>query len=270
MISLTEDKGMLGYELLNSYPNIFHFVTTRQGGCSQGSYATFNCSPFSGDNVVAVSNNQQRLHEESKCADVSLVIPHQVHRDEIALIDESYVAMNEDDKKAYLDGVDALITHIPHQCICISTADCVPLLFYDKKNNIVAAAHAGWRGTVQGIAHSTLKKMHQLYGTMGHDVIACIGPSISLHSFEVGEEVYHAFLAAQYNMSTISQYNESTGKHHIDLWRANQQQLLSFGIPEHQIQISGICTYQNHKTFFSARRLGIDSGRILSGIMLKK
>lgn len=201
MISLTEDKGMLGYELLNSYPNIFHFVTTRQGGCSQGSYATFNCSPFSGDNVVAVSNNQ---------------------------------------------------------------------LFYDKKNNIVAAAHAGWRGTVQGIAHSTLKKMHQLYGTMGHDVIACIGPSISLHSFEVGEEVYHAFLAAQYNMSTISQYNESTGKHHIDLWRANQQQLLSFGIPEHQIQISGICTYQNHKTFFSARRLGIDSGRILSGIMLKK
>ena len=76
--------------------------------------------------------------------------------------------------------------------ICISTADCIPILLYDRKNQVVAAAHAGWRGTVNYIAGHTLDRMRALYGTDGKDVIACIGPGISLPSFEVGEEVYEA------------------------------------------------------------------------------
>ena len=128
--------------------------------------------------------------------------------------------------------------------------------------------HAGWRGTVAHILRSTLEKMRRIFGTEGKDVTACIGPSISLESFEVGEEVYEAFKEQDFDMLRISTWNGQTGKHHLDLWEANRIQLLSFGIPDSQIELSGICTYTHCDEFFSARRLGIRSGRILSGIML--
>mgnify|MGYP000790369937 CR=1 FL=1 len=132
----------------------------------------------------------------------------------------------------------------------------------------VAAAHAGWRGTVNYIAGHTLDRMRALYGTDGKDVIACIGPGISLPSFEVGEEVYEAFRTNGFAMDYISEWKPETHKHHIDLWAANRMQLLDFGVPGEQIETSGICTYMRHDEFFSARRLGIKSGRILSGIMI--
>lgn len=133
---------------------------------------------------------------------------------------------------------------------------------------MVAAAHAGWRGTVNYIAGHTLDRMRALYGTDGKDVIACIGPGISLPSFEVGEEVYEAFRMNGFSMDYISEWKPETHKHHIDLWAANRMQLLDFGVPGEQIETSGICTYMRHEEFFSARRLGIKSGRILSGIMI--
>ena len=97
-------------------------------------------------------------------------------------------------------------------------------------------------------------------------MIACIGPSISLESFEVGDEVYDAFAKAGFDMDRIAKKYE---KWHLDLWEANRLQLLAQGVWLEHIEVSGICTYQQHENFFSARRLGIKSGRILSGVMLK-
>ena len=232
MIALTEDKRMLGYGVMTPYSNIFCFATTRRGGFSKGDYASFNCTPYTGDDAESVRRNQELL-----C-------------------------------NSMLQGVDALITKDPGCCICISTADCIPILLYDRKNQVVAAAHAGWRGTVNYIAGHTLDRMRALYGTDGKDVIACIGPGISLPSFEVGEEVYEAFRMNGFAMDYISEWKPETHKHHIDLWAANRMQLLDFGVPGEQIETSGICTYTRHEEFFSARRLGIKSGRILSGIMI--
>ena len=96
-----------------------------------------------------------------------------------------------------------------------------------------------------------------------------IGPGISLAAFEVGEEVYEAFRAADFPMPYIAEWHNDTHKHHIDLWAANQLQLLDFGLPDTQIETAGICTYTRREDFFSARRLGIKSGRMLSGIMMK-
>ena len=87
-------------------------------------------------------------------------------------------------------------------------------------------------------------------------------------NFEVGEEVYEAFRMNGFAMDYISEWKPETHKHHIDLWAANRMQLLDFGVPGEQIETSGICTYMRHEEFFSARRLGIKSGRILSGIMI--
>lgn len=87
---------------------------------------------------------------------------------------------------------------------------------------------------------------------------------------EVGDEVYDAFKESGFDMSLISMKKKETGKYHIDLWEANRIELLNAGVPAEQIEVAGICTYIHHDEFFSARRLGIDSGRILSGIMIRK
>ena len=141
----------------------------------------------------------------------------------------------------------------------------VYVLLYDKERQVIAAIHAGWRGTVGRIVEKTIEVMRIQYGTEGKDLVACIGPSISLESFEVGDEVYAAFEEAGFDMTRIARRYE---KWHLDLWEANRVQLLANGVlPEH-IEVAGICTFQCYEDFFSARRLGIKSGRILSGIML--
>ena len=174
------------------------------------------------------------------------------------------------ERQARLQGIDALITRKADICLCISTADCIPILLYDKQHHAVAAVHAGWRGTVNRIVLHTLERMRALYGTDGRNVTAVIGPGISLPAFEVGEEVYEAFREQGFPMEYISEWNPATHKHHIDLWAANRMQLQDFGVPSEQVETAGICTFTQHEDFFSARRLGIRSGRILSGIMIKE
>ena len=270
MISLTDDNTMLGYGLLNACPNISHFVTTRHGGCSQGRYGTFNCSPYTADEAECVCSNQQLLLERLHQPVAELIIPRQCHGTTCRMVDEQYGNMSADERKVFLEGVDALIAACRGYCICVTTADCVPVLLYDGRSQVVAAVHAGWRGTVRRIVSKVLEQMKCVYGTKGEDLIACIGPSISLRSFEVGEEVYGQFADEGFDMASISGGGAQTGKHHIDLWEANTRQLMDFGVPASRIEVAGVCTYRHHSDFFSARRLGVDSGRILSGIMLNE
>ena len=270
MITLTSDKRMLGFASFEACPNISHFVTTRLGGVSTGSYGSFNCSPFTNDAPEHIRENTALLLDGMQQKPDVLLIPHQVHRTEILHIDRPFLDLAETERRERLEGVDALITDQPGCCIVVSTADCIPVMLYDPQHQAIAVAHAGWRGTVAFIVAKTIERMQQCYHTDPHCLKACIGPGISLESFEVGEEVYDAFQAAGFPMHELAVRYEPAGKWHIDLWKANQWQLLEAGVPASQIEISGICTYQHPDLFFSARRLGIDSGRILSGIMLNK
>ncbi len=270
MTELTEDKVILGFEQFSSILNISHFVTTRSGGYSEDTFASFNCAPFSGDDIEKVKRNQEILCSRMGIQQQKLVIPFQTHGNTIRAIDQLYLGLSPEEQQRRLHGVDALITNLPGYCICVSTADCVPVLMYDTVNKAVAIVHAGWRGTVAKIVKQTLDVMENTYNTEAKDVVAAIGPSISLDSFEVGEEVYDAFQKTGFDMTKISIWKEDTQKHHIDLWEANRLQLLDAGVLDDNIEISGICTYEEHERFFSARRLGTKSGRILSGIMLGK
>ena len=259
------NKRMLEYGLNESHSNIFSFSTTRHGGYSEGSYASFNCNDYCGDKLDSVQLNQQLLRDLLP-GHPQLIIPHQVHKTEIGVIDEHFLQLDEDGRKEKLEGVDAVISNRTGVCLCISTADCIPVLCYDTRRQVIAAIHAGWRGTVERIVEKTLQTMAEKYGTDASDVKAVIGPGISLDSFEVGDEVYLAFEEKGFPMNQIA---SKYVKWHIDLWEANKLQLVRCGVSAEDIELAGICTYKQDEDFFSARRLGIHSGRILSGIMLK-
>ena len=256
---------MLEYGLNRSCPGIFCFSTTRHGGVSTGNYASLNCTPYTGDDPDSVRRNQERLLNLLPQRPQALIIPWQTHGTRVLTIDSGFLSAGEEQRHALLQGVDALVTDLPGICLCISTADCIPVLLYDKKHQAIAAVHAGWRGTVNFIIGHALERMRILYGTDGADTFAVIGPGISLDAFEVGDEVYEAFRLSDFPMERIARKQE---KWHLDLWEANRLQLLDFGVPSAAIETAGICTYTQCEDFFSARRLGIKSGRMLSGIML--
>lgn len=263
---------MTAHTPLHRYPTphegIVAFSTTRHGGCGSDAYGTFNCTPYTGDSRAVVLANQDLLCKLIGISARKLIIPYQTHSCNVLTIDEAFMQLSSDARHALLQEQDALITSLPDTCLCVSTADCVPLLLYDAVHHAVAAVHAGWRGTVHKIVAQTLQTMQQTYGTQGSDVYAIIGPSISLEAFEVGIEVYDAFAAADFDMEQIARWHPEKEKHHIDLPKANRLQLLAAGVPPVSIHDSAICTYAQHHDFFSARRLGIKSGRILNGIVL--
>lgn len=244
------------------------FSTTRHGGCGSGAYETFNCTPYTGDELAVVHANQEKLCRYLDIPVERLVIPYQTHSCNILMVDDAFMQLSGDARHALLQDKDALITHLPEVCLCISTADCIPVLLYDREHKAIAAVHAGWRGTVNRLVEQTLQAMHEVYGTQGAQVDAVLGPGISVEAFEVGAEVYEAFEQVGFDMQQMAQWHEDKGKYHLDLLAANRMQLCAAGVPMTQIHDCGICTYTQHRDFFSARRQGIKSGRILNGILI--
>lgn len=208
---------------------------------------------------------------------VSIDIPclfmphHQVHETKTVIIDKAFLDKNPLEQALLLDGVDALCTALPHICVSVKTADCIPVLLWDEKNHVVSAVHAGWKGTLKRIVEENIEVLLSTFGIQPAHLHAIIGPGIGLDSFEVGDEVYDQFANAHFPMNHLSKRypdtrNPKAEKWHIDLWECNRLQLIKKGVNPQNIHVSGIDTYQNHDRFYSARRK--DNGRIINGIML--
>jgi hypothetical protein len=242
------------------------FSTTRHRGYSTGNYAAFNINRYCGDDEQHIRQNHEALCAVLGIGDDRLVMPHQVHLTKIATIDETLLSLSAEQRLEALEGYDALMTNLRGVCIGVSTADCIPVLLYDETHQAVCAIHAGWRGTVGRIVEKTVGVMRETYGTEPQQVKAQIGPGIHLDNFEVGDEVYQAFETEGFEMEKISKKYE---KWHIDLPECNRLQLLATGVPPENIKVSPVCTFQQYADYFSARRLGINSGRIFTGIVVK-
>ena len=258
---------MITYDILDSYKEIAHFCTDRKGGVSMGNYASFNLSPFSGDNPENVNKNKEILCKQLGIDAEKLIIPYQTHGTKTLKIDDLFFKLSQQEKTQALIGIDALFTHLPNVCIAVTTADCVPLLFFDPQKQVIAVAHAGWRGTCSRIAEKTVYNLIDKFHSNPADIRVVIGPSISSKVYEVGKDVVDNFSNAGFDISQIVEVRNKS--FFLDLWKANQQSLQNTGILSEHIEISGICTYTHHDRFFSARRLGIKSGRMTSGIMIK-
>ena len=257
---------MVTYDLLNKYKEIAHFCTDREGGASVGNYASFNMSPFSGDNPEDYNKNKSIICDQLGIASDKIIIPYQTHGTEILEIDDAFMQLPDKDKAQSLYGIDALITRLPGICIGITTADCVPLIFFDPQKPVIAVAHAGWRGTCGRIVEKTIQALMNRYQCNPADIRVVIGPSISPEVYEVGKEVVDQFEQSGFDNSLLITIRNNS--YYLDLWMANRLTLENAGVKPWNIETSGICTFTEHERFFSARRLGIKSGRMMSGIML--
>ena len=261
---MTTNSPVLHY--YNIADGVTAFSTTRHGGCSKGNYAALNVNEYCGDSSADVKSNRALLCSALGLGAERLIMPHQTHGIEIRHVGEDFFALPGDIKKMLLDGVDGVMTDLPGTCVSVSTADCIPVLLYDEEHHAVCAVHAGWRGTVRRIVQKALTDMRAAFHTTPSKVKAVIGPGISLKNFEVGDEVYDEFAAGGFDMDRIARRYD---KWHINLALCNRLQMEETGVSHEAITDCGVCTYDNIGDYFSARRLGTESGRICTGIFLK-
>jgi len=227
--------------VLSAQPSIRHGFFGRQGGVSAGAFSSLNVSETSGDNRTLVGENRRRVAEALEYSARSLVTITQVHSSRVIVI--------SDLEHAYGQEGDALVTKLPGICLGILTADCAPVLFSDPASGVVGAAHAGWKGALDGIVEETVEAMCAL-GAQRTRIIAAIGPTISLDKYEVGPDFTRDFLARRPDAAPY--FSSSLGKpEHFDLPGFVSAQLKSAGIL-HVEQVGG-CTYANADRYFSHR-----------------
>jgi len=241
------------YKLFSTNSNLLAFSTNKS------TFSAYEIPRFTGEPTEKVKQNKARLATVLGIQPEQLVFPRQTHTNCVAGLDK--IPDNE------ITETDALVTNQPGICLCVQTADCVPVLLFDPVNSVVAAVHAGWRGTVKKIAEAAVLKMQKKYHSDPKNILAAIGPSIGPEVYEVGSEVVDE-VQKHIPFPAKSLQKNKSGKFHFNLWEANRQVLLLAGLDAKNIEISEECTFQKENKYYSARREGIQTGRIVSGIML--
>ena len=256
---------LLTLDFAQPVEGVMAFSTTRGEVDRRNAYSGVNLCDYVGDDALRVLDSRITLAMQLGVDLDDLVMPRQTHSCRVAVIDEAFRTMDIDKQEAALEGVDALVTSLKGVVIGVNTADCTPIALVDSQASIIAVAHAGWRGTVGRIAQAVVKEMCR-QGARPEHIQVAMGPSICQDCFEVGDEVVDAFRQAHFNLDAIVKRNADTGKAHIDLRAANRAVLEAAGVPAGHIVVSQHCSRCEHERFFSARRLGINSGRTFTGI----
>lgn len=230
-----------------------HGIFTRHGGLSKAPWASLNVGGTVGDDVELVKRNHQLMYKVLDVNGEKACTTWQVHGADVVL------ANGPIQGRKWLARADAAITNNPDVPLVMRYADCVPLIFHDPVKKAIGLAHAGWRGTVQGVGQNTVKAMQQAYGSHPADIQVVIGPSISIQKFQVGEEVVDAFQNYFGTLDGLMRRDTDDGSAYLDLWEANRRDLQSVGVEN--IDIAGICTYQSTHDFFSHRAENGKTGR---------
>lgn len=234
--------------------------TERNAEAPDETYSGFNACHYTHGNPDEVAACRDMLLDVLPGVDV-LVIPRQTHSLNVALVD----TLPAED----LEGVDAVVTNMPGVAVAVNTADCVPVMMADAEARVVAAVHSGWRGTVGHIVARALDVMESA-GAMRSRVKCVMGPSICTGCFVVGEEVAEEFAKAFPGDERIIR-REYGVRPHVDLRRAIWHDLERGGVAPGNIDaVTAPCSRCNWTDWWSARRLGVDSGRTLSLVALAK
>ena len=248
---------------------VVHAFSTRHGGVSSGTFASLNLSARVGDLPELVVENRRRLLESLGLRLEDTVALLQVHGNRVVEATGGDRGRGVVESAPLPEQADAMITRESGLGLLIVAADCVPVLFWDPVKGAIGAAHAGWRGTVRGVAARTLVAMAETFGTKAGDVLVGVGPAIGPCCYEVDEPVLSALEQAfpdHYSRVVAPAYRSGHGM--LDLQEANRLQLLDAGVPESQIEVLGLCTACHRDQFYSERAEGRPSGRFGAVIAL--
>ena len=234
-----------------------HAFFTRNGGVSEGAYRSLSFSIAAGDSAAHVSENLERAATVLGVPSARVHFLSQVHGSVAQTLDGSELQS----KLLTVEG-DALVSRAPGLACGVRSADCVPVLIADRQSGAVAAAHAGWRGAVNGIVSRAIDALRAL--SPNPELIAAIGPHISAAAFEVSEDVAQVLWAASRDPNIV---DRSRAKPHVDLRRMLRAELRAQGLADSAIDDVWGCTVLEPARFFSFRRDGKASGRHLSAIV---
>ena len=242
------------FDVFTKYRNVIHAVTMRTEDYPYG----LSLALHTGEDAEKIIQNRKVL-ETSLCPGMSVhfVVAKQTHSTHISVI-EGKGSRGWQKQEDALEDCDALITDRKNTILTILTADCVPVLLYDRKKEVVAAIHAGWRGTKGKIVAKCILKMQEQYGCRVEDMVAGIAPAIGGCCYEVGEDV------ARYFSDFPESCTAKGEKFMLDLPTINRRQLLDAGVKAENIEMSGICTACESERFFSYRKEEGCSGRFMS------
>lgn len=229
-------------------PGVLAVSTTRAGGVSQAPFDSLNLGDHVDDNPSSVAENRQIL-TQALGLNQSPAWLNQVH---------GVAVVEADASSGVVMDADASFSRQPGTACVVMTADCLPVLLSHRDGSVVAAAHAGWRGLVDGVLEQTVEAM----GCPAEDILAWMGPAIGPAAFEVGDEVRERFLDHDRTSETGFQPH-GEGKWLADIYRLARQRLASVGVGE--VSGGGLCTYSDPKRFYSFRRDG-QTGRMASVI----
>ena len=249
----------LSSPLLEELEFLRHGFSTRMGGVSEGSFRSLNLGRARGEAPENVSENRRRFFEAAGFPAGRLVEVKQVHGCDVLVAER----ISPCEKACG----DALITNATGLGLAVQTADCIPVLIADARNMAVAAVHAGRKGVAGGVLPATIERMREEYGCDPRDMRAALGPAITGERYEVGEECLPPFRERHRNWRDFATPIGS-GKWLLDLPLAARIQLASAGIPEDRIGEPGPCTFSETSRFFSYRRDGPPTGRLLSAIWI--
>ncbi len=231
----------LVYYTFPSFRNITCAFFTRLGGASRPPFDSLNVGHTVGDDLNAVEENHRRIFKALGISRSQVVTARQVHGLEVALVDERHAG------KVVRDA-DGLVTSAPGIFLMLRFADCVPVVLYDPVKRAVGLLHAGWKGSIMGIAFRAVELMREAFGSRPEEILAGIGPSIGPCCYEVGEDV--AGLAREFFPDPPLTFTPQ-GKMHLDLWELNRRWLLRAGVKE--VEIARLCTFCHSDEFFSHR-----------------
>ncbi|MCU0497371.1 MAG: peptidoglycan editing factor PgeF [Anaerolineae bacterium] len=255
------DHGLPYYRFAD-WTGIRHGIFTRLGGVSRAPWASLNLGGTVGDETDAVRRNHELIYETLGVAYAQTVTVWQVHGVDTIIADRPVKG------RRWLALADGMITDNPNVVLVMRYADCTPILAYDPVKGAIGIAHAGWRGTVNGMATHLITAMKQAYGCRPSDLRAGIGPSIGPRKYQVGEEVIGAVMKRYQTIDSLIMRDPQDGTAYFNLWEANTRDLMRAGLAPEQIAVMGICTAENTAEFFSHRAERGQTGRFGAVIAL--
>lgn len=262
-----EARGVLApisCPILSAQPGVRHGFFTRCGGVSTGLYASLNCGYGSGDKIETVAENRTAVARALGQPLESLCTAYQIHSPTAVTLKKPW------DWEAAPEA-DALVTAMPGIALGILTADCLPILFADGTHHVIAAAHGGWRGSLDGVIEATLAAMADLGATPATTSVA-IGPAIAQGSYEVGAEFHDRFIAAERRNQMYFIHGARPEHFLFDLKAYAKDRLRDAGVTNITVMIQDTCQQENE--FFSFRRATLRGesvyGRQISAIVMEE